>query len=148
MSDIRVEADRTLDAPAEVVYQFLKDYRVKHPSVLPPAFHDYVVEKGGEGEGTVFRVSVRTAGSDRHYHMRVSEPTPGSVLQEKDLVNTMTTTFTVSPLDGGNRSTLRIASHWTVGGGIAGFLERAFAPGVTRRLYVDELDRLAAAVRR
>lgn len=146
MSDIRVEADRTLDAPAEVVYQFLKDYRVKHPSVLPPAFHDYVVEEGGEGEGTIFRVSVRTGGSDRHYHMRVSEPTPGSVLQEKDLVNTMTTTFTVTPLDDGTRSTLRIASHWTVGG-LAGFLERAFAPGVTRRLYVDELNRVATAVK-
>lgn len=43
-------------------------------------------------------------------------------------------------------STLRIATRWTGGSGIGGFMERAFAPGVMCCLYHEELDRIAAAV--
>lgn len=145
MSDIQVEASRTIDAPAEVVYQILKDYRERHPSILPPAFHDYGVEEGGEGAGTVFHVNVRAGGRDRVYHMRVSEPNPGRVIQEKDTTTSLTTSFTVTPVDD-NHSTLRIATQWTGGSGIGGFMERTFAPGVMRRIYIEELDRIAAAV--
>ena len=146
MSDIHVEASRTIDAPAEVIYRFLKDYQVKHPSILPPAFHDYVVEEGGDGAGTVFHVNVRAGGRDRRYHMRVSEPTPGTVLREKDIATSLTTSFTVTPIDDAH-STLRIATEWSGGSGLGGFMERTFAPGVMRRIYMDELDRVAAAVK-
>ncbi len=146
MSDIHVEANRTIDAPPEVVYQLLKDYRERHPSILPSAFHGYGVEEGGEGAGTVFHVNVRAGGRDRAYHMRVSEPAPGEAIQEKDIATSLTTTFTVTPEDGGTRSSLRIATEWSGGGGFGGFMERTFAPGVMRRIYEQELDRIAAAV--
>jgi hypothetical protein len=146
MSDVHVEASRTIDAPVDVVYQIFRDYRVRHPRILPPAFHDYGVEEGGEGAGTVFHVNVRAGGRDRAYHMRVSEPTPGRVLRETDLDSSLVTTFTITPVDGGARSNVRIATRWSGGSGIGGFMERTFAPGVMRRLYEQELDRLAAAV--
>lgn len=145
MSEIHVEASRTLNAPAEAVYGLLRDYRRRHPSILPPAFHDYGIEEGGEGAGTVFHVNVRAGGRTIHYHMQVSEPNPGRVLQEKDITTSLTTTFTVTPVDQ-NHSTLRIATRWTGGSGIGGFMERTFAPGVMRRIYNEELDRIAAAV--
>ena len=145
MSEIHVEASRTLAAPAEEVYGLLQDYQKRHPSILPPAFHDYGVEEGGEGAGTVFHVNVRAGGRTIHYHMRVSEPNPGRVIQETDIATSLTTTFTVTPVDE-NRSTLRIATQWTGGSGIGGFMERTFAPGVMRRLYNEELDRISAAV--
>jgi polyketide cyclase/dehydrase/lipid transport protein len=147
MSNIQVEASRTIDAPAEIVYQFFKDYRERHPSILPPAFHDYGVEEGGDGAGTVFHVNVRAGGRDRAYRMRVSEPNPGHVLQEKDIATSLTTTFTVTPVDGGARANVRIATQWSGASGIGGFMERTFAPGVMRRIYTEELDRLAAAVK-
>lgn len=145
MSEIHVEASRTIDASADVVYGLLRDYRERHPSILPPAFHDYGIEEGGEGAGTVFHVNVRAGGRTIHYHMRVSEPNPGRIIQEKDITTSLTTTFTVIPLDE-NHSTLRIATQWTGGSGIGGFMERTFAPGVMRRIYNEELDRIAAAV--
>lgn len=145
MSEIHVEASGAMDAPAEAVYGLLRDYRERHPSILPPAFHDYGVEEGGEGAGTIFHVNVRAGGRTIHYHMRVSEPTPGRVLQEKDITTSLTTTFTVTPVDE-NHSSLRIATQWTGGRGIGGFMERTFAPSVMRRIYHEELDRIAAAV--
>jgi hypothetical protein len=46
----------------------------------------------------------------------------------------------VTPRDGG--SLVRIETVWQGAGGIGGFFERTFAPGVLRRLYSDELQRL------
>ena len=39
---------------------------------------------------------------------------------------------------------MRITTEWEGSGGIGGFFERTFAPGVLRRLYADELNRLAS----
>ena len=147
MSGIHAESSRIIDAPAEAVYQILHDYRVKHPSILPPeSFIDYGVEEGGDGAGTVFSVRVRAGGQTRPYRMRVSEPEPGRVIQERDFATALVTTFTITPTDGDARSTVTIASDWQSGNGIVGFLERTFAPIALRGIYVRELDRLAAAV--
>jgi hypothetical protein len=63
------------------------------------------------------------------------------VLTETDTKSSSVTTFTVTP-HGAESCTVQIATHWQGAGGIGGFFERTFAPGVLRRIYSDELSRL------
>lgn len=145
MSTIHAEAERTVDAPPDRVYAFLADYRASHPGILPKQhFLDYHVEEGGIGAGTVIRFRIKAGGRERGYRMKVSEPTPGRVLREDDTGSTLSTTFTVTPIDGGRSSGVRIVTEWQGGKGIGGFMERTFAPGALRRIYGQELDLLQA----
>ena len=147
MVHMHVESSATVDAPPETVYALLADYRERHPQILPADyFHDLQIEAGGQGAGTVFRVSVRTGGMDRLYHMDVSEPQPGHLLVEADRLSSTVTRFTVSPADNGAHAQVRIASEWEPAGGLAGLLERLFAPMIMRRIYTKELRQLATVL--
>src|SRR6478672_6893033 len=122
MARIQVEAERVIDAPADDVYALLSDYRQGHPSVLPPeSFIGYKVEEGGRGAGTVVSFRIRAGGRERPYRMRVSEPTPGSMLVERDQTSSLETTFSLAPLSGGRRTRLRIRTEWQGGRGVGGF---------------------------
>lgn len=143
---IHVAAEREIGAPAESVYGYLSDMREHHPNFLPPAFSDFTVESGGVGAGTITRFKVHAGGRTREYRMQVTEPEPGRVLTESDLNSSLVTTFTVEPNGGGSR--VRITTGWQGAGGIGGFFERLFAPGMMRRLYLDELERLDGYARR
>jgi hypothetical protein len=66
MSTIRVEADRIVDARPRDVYAFLADYTDKRPTILPPAYEGYTVEKGGRGAGTVVRYVLNAGRSGNH----------------------------------------------------------------------------------
>jgi uncharacterized protein YndB with AHSA1/START domain len=140
MGELRVSAERHIAAPAETVYRCLADYRQHHPRILPPAFSEYQVESGGVGAGTVIRFRLTTGGRSRSYHMQVSEPAPGRVLKETDMDSSLATTFTVTPDGAGSR--VQIETTWQGAGGVGGIFERLFAPGVLKRLYEDELNRL------
>ena len=140
MPEIHVSAERTIGAPADRVYGYIRDYREHHPRILPPAFSALQIEEGGIGAGTVFRVAITAAGRTRRYHLRVAEPEPGRVLTESDLDSSLVTTFTVLPE--GERCRVRIESRWQGAPGIAGFFERLFAPLAAGRLYAAELKRL------
>lgn len=140
MGTIHVSEQRTIDAPADVVYGYIADMREHHPNFLPPAFSEFTVESGGLGAGTVTRFKLNAGGRAREYRMQVAEPEPGRVLTESDTESSLVTTFTVDPA--GDRSTVRISTTWEGAGGIGGFFERTFAPRVMRRLYADELERL------
>jgi uncharacterized protein YndB with AHSA1/START domain len=145
---IHVEASRTVDAPPDEVYQFLVDYRTKHPSILPRAsFVGYTVEEGGTGAGTVISFRVRAGGRERPYRMRISEPEPGRILQEQDTMSSLVTSFTLTPVAGNAQTNVTIETQWQGGSGIGGFMERTFAPMAMRRIYANELDLLAAAVK-
>lgn len=145
MGTIHVEAERAVDAPPDRVYAFLADYRASHPGILPKDhFLDYHVEEGGIGAGTMVRFRLKAGGRERAYRMKASEPAPGRVLREDDTGSTLVTTFTVTPVDGGRASNVRIVSEWQGGKGIGGFMERTFAPGALRRIYHQELDLLQA----
>jgi uncharacterized protein YndB with AHSA1/START domain len=146
MAMIHVAAEREIGAPAESVYGYLSDMREHHPNFLPPAFSDFTVESGGVGAGTITRFKVHAGGRTREYRMQVTEPEPGRVLTESDLNSSLVTTFTVEPNGGGSR--VRITTGWQGAGGIGGFFERLFAPGMMRRLYLDELERLDGYARR
>ena len=140
MGVIQVIAQRTVDAPADAVFGYLRDMH-QHQKFLPPAFSDFQVESGGVGPGTVTRFKVTAGGRTREYHMTVDEPEPGRVLRESDNNSSLVTKFTVTPT-GGAASEVQIATTWQGAGGIGGFFERTFAPRAMRAIYEDELQRL------
>ncbi|MCW5881840.1 MAG: SRPBCC family protein [Anaerolineae bacterium] len=143
MSQAHAEASAIVNAPPSVVYATLADYRTGHPQALPkPTFSDLTIEQGGQGAGTVFRVTVTVLGTATKYHMRVAEPQPGRVLAETDLTTGLTTTFTVDPIDGGQRSRVTIATDWTSRGGLAGYGERLLTPFFMQRIYAQQLRQL------
>jgi uncharacterized membrane protein len=140
MGVIQVTAERTVNAPAEAVYGYIRDMHT-HPKFLPPAFSDYHVESGGVGAGSVTRFKVTAGGRTREYHMTVDEPEPGRVLRESDNNSSLITKFTVDSA-GGDSSRVQISTTWQGAGGIGGFFERTFAPRAMRAIYEDELQRL------
>jgi hypothetical protein len=148
MSNIVVRAAAEIDgAPAEV-YALLSDYRVGHPSILPkPYFKEVIVEEGGQGAGTVVRVLMAVMGKDYPYHLIVSEPEPGRVLQETDLEQDLVTTFTSDPLSGGLQTRLTITTTLKASPGLKGALEKLLYPMTLRPIYKKELQNIAARIR-
>ena len=139
-SQIRVKAERMIDAPAAIVYRCLADYRRHHPQFLPAAFSDFVVEQGGIGAGTVIRYTVTAGGRPRAYRDVITEPEPGRVLVETDEAAGKVTTFTVEA--NGAQCLVTIATVFPAASGLAGLIERWLAPRMLASLYTDELDRL------
>jgi hypothetical protein len=143
MSHIHVQVEKVIPAPVEQVYNFLADYRDKHPQILTDNFINFKVVEGGYGAGTVLNYRFRAANREREYHMRISEPTPGRVLKESDTGSSLATTWTLSPAP--NNSTLaQITTDWEGGKGVGGFFEKTFAPMGLRRVYTEILDKLTA----
>jgi uncharacterized protein YndB with AHSA1/START domain len=140
VSTVTAVATRTVDAPADVVFRCLSDFREHHHRFLPPAFSDFCVEEGGTGEGTVVSFTVTAGGRSRHYRMQVAVPAPGRVLEERDTGSSLVTTFSLTPE--GTRTQVRIETTWKGAGGVGGFFERMFAPGALERIYDEELKRL------
>lgn len=143
MSHIHVQAEKVIPAPPEQVYNFLADYREKHPQILTDNFLNYAVEEGGRGAGTIISYRLHAANRERPYRMSITEPTPGKVLKESDTSSSLVTTWTLSPA--ANNSTLaQITTDWEGGKGVGGFFEKTFAPMGLRRIYTEMLDKLAA----
>ena len=144
MPVIRVDAKAMIAASPTAVYEILADYERGHPAILPPRyFRDLVIEKGGRGAGTIVRFTMRTLGSRRPIRAAVAEPEPGRVLEEVDLETGAVTTFTVAPAQGSESAQVTITTSWT-GRGLRGWVESKLAPPLLRRIYADELQRLAA----
>lgn len=136
----RVDAERDIAAPPEIVYSYCVADVAKRPSWLPSNFSDFVVEKGGHGAGTVVRYTLTVGNRARTYHMSVAEPQPGTVLTETDANSSLVTRWTVSAQAGGSR--VAIHTEWQGAGGIGGIFERLFAPAALKRVYDDVLTRL------
>jgi hypothetical protein len=148
MSAPYVEVSQVIDAAPDKVYGILSDYRTGHPTILPkPEFEDLTVEQGGQGDGTVIRVTMAAFGQKVHYRMHVTEPQPGRVLKEEDPTAGVATTFTVTPQNGGTRSLVQIATQWQPKPGLKGWLEGLINPRVAKPLYKRELDLLNARVK-
>lgn len=143
MARIHVELTREMAAPAPRVFACLADYAVR-PSWLPPAYSDFKVESGGTGAGTVVSYQLKVGPRERRYRMQVSEPSAGAVLQEADTTSSLVTTWTVTAR--GTTSQVALATAWNGAGGVGGFFERTFAPRGLRRLYDEQLARLAQFV--
>lgn len=139
MAEMRVSAERRINAPADDVYHYIANFQDHHHRFLPPAFSDFRVEEGGVGAGTIATFSITAAGRTQKYRSLVAEPVPGRVLTETDLLGGAVTTFTVTPE--GDATRVRFETVWQKAG-IAGVFERLVAPAIVRRLYADELERL------
>ncbi len=140
MPIIRVTATSRIDAPAATTYGVLADYRVGHPSILPPTFRNLVVESGGVGAGTRIRFEMKMAWKTRKLRAVIAEPDPGRVLVETDLDSGAVTTFTVTPIDSRSCQVL-INTEWTVGR-LKAVIERPLARRLVEPLYREELKNL------
>jgi hypothetical protein len=144
MGQISVKASAILDARAEDVYATIADYRHGHPNILPTAFSDLQVEQGGYGAGTVIRFKMKVLGIEQAFYHRVSEPEPGRVLVEQDIDSdqNVITTFTVTPVENGQKSHVEISTTMNASTGLAGIVERIVVLLINSRLYRKELQLL------
>jgi hypothetical protein len=132
-------AERVMDAPADVVYHCIGDYRNHHRpgGFLPPAFSDFEILRGGVGSGTEYRFTVALGGRRRALSASVNETVPG-----RELVETgpgIQTTFTVEPVDRGARVRFETVMEE---GGLTGVMNRLFAKRLLLPIYEDELRQL------
>lgn len=136
----------TVAAPAPIVYRIIADYQNGHPRILPGAFRNMVVEKGGVGAGTQTRFEVHAFGQTQSIRHDVFEPEPGRVLVERDRDVDSQTTFTVDSLAGGSQVTIR--SELLSRNGFAGVIERFLSRRFLLRLYREELGNLEREAQR
>jgi len=151
MGQIKVKAEAVLDAKPEDVYATIADYRIGHPSILPKeSLYDLQVEEGGYGAGTIMRFKSRILGVEQSFHHRVSEPEPGKVLVEQDIdsVQNVTTTFTVIPVEKGQKSHVEISTTMNASPGIRGFVERVVVSIFNPRIYHKELKLLESVAQK
>ena len=151
MGQIKVKADAVLNARPEDVYATIADYRIGHPSILPKeSLYDLQVEEGGYGAGTIIRFKSRILGVEQSFHHRVSEPEPGRVLVEQDIatVQNVTTTFTVIPIEEGQKSQVEISTTMNASPGMRGFVERVVLSIFNPRIYRKELKLLEAVAQK
>lgn len=147
MARMTIEAERTIAATPEVAWDILADYRDGHRRILPREFRDYAVERGGTGAGTIITFAVRTGGVTRRFRPEVTAPEPGRVLRETDTLTGDTTTFTVTPVDGGRRANVRFTTEMAVRDGPLGAVERAVSRMLILPMYRRELANLDALAR-
>jgi hypothetical protein len=150
MGQIKVKADSVLDASAADVYATIADYHHGHPNIVPEEnFYDMLVEKGGYGAGTIIHFKMKVLGVERTLRHRVSEPEPGRVLVEQDIdaPQKIATTFTVTPLDNGERSHVEISTTLNTSPGLTGIVEHIVVPLINPRIYRKEMKKLEAVAR-
>jgi hypothetical protein len=143
-SMINAEASLVIDARPEDLYAVVADYHVGHPAILPRQyFSDLFVEQGGRGASTILKGSVKVLGKEYPFHQLVTEPEPGRVLLETDLVTGQVTRFAFEPFNGSGLTRVTIASEFPASPGFRGLLERLTRPIVARDIYRQELQQLA-----
>lgn len=150
MGQISAKAVDILDARPEDVYATIADYHKGHPSILPRKnLYDLRVEQGGYGAGTIIRFKARVLGAEQSFHHRVSEPEPGRVLVEQDIEpgQNITTTFTVTPLENGEKSQVEICTTLNASPGLRGLAERLLVPLANPPIYRKELKLLETVAR-
>ena len=151
MGQIKVKAAEVLDARPEDVYAIIADYWKAHPSILPKeSLYDLQVEEGGYGAGTIIRFKSRILGVEQAFHHRVSEPEPGRVLVEQDIdtVQNLATSFTVIPIEEGQKSQVEISTTMNASPGIRGFAERVVVSIFNPRIYRKELKLLESVAQK
>lgn len=151
MSQIQTSAAATLNARPEDVYVTIADYRNGHPNIVPKeTFSDMRVEQGGYGEGTVIRFKVKTLGVVQEFHQHVTEPEPGRMLVEQGIDSPLNevTTFTVTPVENGQKSYVEISTTMSASAGLRGMMERFVLSVINPRVYRKELKLIEAVAQR
>jgi hypothetical protein len=143
MTRARAGAENVIDARPAAVYAVLADYTTHHPRIMPASlFSNLEVETGGVGAGTVFHITLRTAGKEQRLHMMVEEPEPGQVLTETNLDTGVVTEFSVAPGNGGMGTLAKISSEWETADGLRGLVDRFMAPVLMGRIFTKQLRQL------
>jgi len=145
MSKIKAKAAAIINARAEDVYTTLADYRHGHPKILPPKnLYDLQVEQGGYGAGTIIRFKSRLLGVEQSFRQRVSEPEPGHILIERDIdtVQDECSTFTVTPVEQGQKTHFEILTTVNPDPGLKGLIERIVVPLFLSPVLRDEIQRM------
>lgn len=146
MSKIYASASAVINARPEAIYVVISDYRVGHPAILPkPYFTGLEVEKGGVGAGTLMKTRMNVFGREYVYHHLTSEPEPGRVLVETDINTGQFSRFTVDPISP-TQTRVTIEAETPASPGFAGFMEKLVQPIISRRIFKQELENLAAYV--
>jgi hypothetical protein len=118
--------------------------------VPKPYFSDFTVEQGGKGAGTIIAFTFRAGGTTRHVRHIVSTPKPGRVLVESEADGSGGATFTLTPVDDGQRAHMEIVTDLAGGSGLRGVIEQIFLPSYRRlmtKIYRQELANLEALAR-
>lgn len=129
---------------ADAVYSAIRDYH-RRQGALTENFRDYHVEEGGEGDVSLVSYTFHAGRTERHYRLRASEDAANRTLRERDEHSTFQTTWVVRPAASG--SLVAVTCEWDGAGGIAGVMERTFAPLGLRRIYgrvLEQLDEFAS----
>jgi hypothetical protein len=142
MATVTARASKAVEAPPEQVLAFLRDYREARPRILTENYSAYRVESGGHGDGTVIGYHFAGGGRERDFRMSVAEEDSG--LSERDQLSSYISRWSVAPAGSGSEVTLE--ASWQGAGGVGGFFEKTFAPLGLRRIFGEQLDKLAAAV--
>jgi hypothetical protein len=141
-----ITAKARLNAPPRRVYDTIANYQTGHPRILPKQFSGLTVERGGIGEGTVIRFQVRVLGRSYNYRAEITEPEPGRVLVERNVLgNDAVSTFIVEPGSHANEAVTTIRTEMTVRRGWAGAIELYLTRRLLRPMYDEELRLLEAA---
>ena len=140
MGTVTARATASVDAPADKVLEFLRDYQAR-PRILTDNYTSFRVE-GGEAGSKVLAFHFAAGGRERDYRLRPEESS--GVIRERDELSSFVNTWTVTPADAGSSVTLE--GSWQGAGGIGGFFEGLFAPIGLRRIYSQVLSRLGSAV--
>lgn len=151
MRQIYVKASAVLNAHPENVYAAIADYQHGHPHIVPKEnFSDLQVERGGYGAGTIHSFKFKAMGVVKTFRQCVTEPQPGRVLVEQDIdaPQNTTTTFTVIPVENGQKARVEIATTMNPSSGLTGVVERVVVPVINRRVYRKELKLLEAFAQR
>jgi len=151
MSKIEAKESATLNARPQDVYAIIADYHNGHPRIVPPeTFSDMQVEQGGYGEGTVIRFKMKSLGVVQEFHHHVTEPEPGRVLVEQDIDSPqhVVTTFTVTPVENGQKSHVEITTVMNASPGVRGVIERFVVSVLNPRVYRQELKLLEAVAQK
>ena len=151
MAQIKAKAAAILNARPEDAYTTIADYRQGHPDILPKEnLYDLQVEQGGYGAGTIIRFKARILGVEQSFYQRVSEPQPGRVLVEQDIdsVQNESVTFTVTPLEQGQKSHVEISMTLNLSPGVKGLVERVVVPIIFPPVFRKELKLLEAVTQK
>jgi Polyketide cyclase / dehydrase and lipid transport len=141
-----VSATARLNAPPRRVYDTIANYHTGHPRILPKRFRNLTVEKGGVGAGTVIRFQVKVFGRTDTFRAEITEPEPGRVLVEKNILGSdSVTTFIVEPGTEPSEALVTIQTELHVRSGWAGAIERFMTERVLSPMYAEELRLLEAA---
>src|SRR5699024_4305794 len=126
MAKVTAATERTIDAPAQRVREFVTDYSTTRPRILTDAFYEYSVIDDGEESGARVRWKLQATCKrvrDSVANIRVGDD--GAVVED-DENSSMVIRWTVR--EAGARSIVRVEAAWDGAGGMGGFFERMFAP--------------------